>query len=214
LIGKRSKMNIKIIVYQVLVFTFYVANAMAQTNTSASINLVTDPANPKNAVIFDIQKTQKEIVIRFKKVDSIGKINLNENDLATIKRLMGKDANFFDSLTHDSLTYFQQKLDSIRKVNTYYKIDSTTIFKSTHNAYWQFLDKVLATPNAELERKQEIKNLSNTTFCFFKIKQYNQERNVYIESLEPKMYPILVKLINDTQAIMDAHRFVMERKRN
>jgi len=198
----------------ILIFILFGLRSFAQQPVLSSISIDGKPLDPKKAFDFKISKTETEIKIIYKKVDSIGKIIYAEEDLATIKRLLHKDNQFFDSLTKDSLVYFQHKLDLIKLANTYFKTDSTTIYKTTHYPYWKLVETILKTPDETLQKKQENKEILDGTFCFFTLKQNNNERNVYIEDTDSKIYPLLAKLVNESFEIMRAHQMVMGRKNN
>jgi hypothetical protein len=184
-----------IILYLAIIASF---NVLAQDIKQAKITIEVKPVDPKNGYSFELIKTNNEIKISYKRVDSIGKFSFSENDQQTIKRLLGKANVFFDSLSKDSLVYFQHKVDSIRNAHTYYITDSATIYKSSHPDYWKYLETILITPNAILEAKKQETNTSEQTYGFF--------------SLDPKAYPILTRLISDTMDIMNAFRSVKERK--
>lgn len=183
-----------------------------QIKTVSKIEIDAKPVDPKKGYSFELLKTTNEVKIYYKKVDSIAKFSFNEKDQGTIKRLLGKSGIYFDSLTLDSIAYFQHKVDSIRTANTYYSIDSATIYKTSHPAYWRFLETVLQTPNNVLEKKMSDITGTSPTYCFFTFTQNNNERALYTESLESSVYPILTKLVNDTMEIMKAHKQVMERR--
>ena len=198
----------------VLILLVFGLHSFAQQPISSSISIDGKPLDPEKAFDFKISKTATEIKITYKKVDSIGKITYAQEDLATIKRLLHKDNQFFDSLTKDSLAYFQHKLDLIRLENTYFKTDSTTIYKTTHYPYWKLVETILKTPDEVLQKKQGDKEITEGTFCFFTFKQNNGERKVYIEDTDPKIYPLLARLVNESLEIMKAHQTVMKRKNN
>ena len=203
-----NKMKIKLILYLMLfpILTF-------GQDALSKINIDVKPVDSKKGYIFQIYKMPNEVKIYYKTVDSSAKIVYNKKETVILIKMMemiGKPA--LDSLTNDSLTYFQRKIDSIKTANTFYKVDSATIYKSSHPAYWKFLEAVLATPNDVLTAKKETIESADQTYCFFTFIQNNEERQVFIESLNAKIFPILTKLINDTMAIMKAHKLVMERK--
>jgi hypothetical protein len=178
----------------------------------SKIEIEAKPSDPTKGYAIELIKLNNEVKIYYKKVDSIAKFSFGEKDQLTMKRLVGKTGVYFDSLTMDSIAYFQHKVDSIRTANTYFKIDSTTIYKTSHPTYWRYLETILRTPNSILEKKMSDITSKNPTYGFFTLTQNNNERAVYIESLEPKVYPLLSKLVNDTIDIMKAHKLVMERK--
>ena len=208
LLNKEMKKNL------IVIFILFGLRSIAQQPVLSSISIDGKPLDPKKAFDFKISKTATEIKIIYKKVDSIGKITYAEEDLATIKRLLQKDNQFFDSLTKDSIAYFQHKLDLIRLANTYFKTDSTTIYKTTHYPYWKLVETILKTSDEALQKKQDNKEIPDGTFCFFTFKQNNTERNVYIEDTNPKVYPLLGRLVNESFEIMKAHQMVMGRKNN
>lgn len=183
-----------------------------QKTEISKIEIEVKPTDPKKGYSFELIKTGNEVKIYHKQVDSIAKFSFAEKDQVTIKRLLSKADLYFDSLTKDSLAYFQHKVDSIRNVNTYYKTDSAAIYKSSHPAYWRYLETILLTPNDVLEKKAQENNGAGQTYCFFTFIQNSQERQIFIDSLDQKTYPLLTKLINDTMDIMKAHKLVMERK--
>ena len=178
----------------------------------SKIKIEAKPTDPQKGYSFELIKTQSEVKIYYKKIDSIAKFSVSDQDMATMKRLLGSANAYFDTLTRDSLSYYQQKIDSIKTANTYYKIDSATVYNATHSTYWRLLETILNTPNNVLNKKNTEINATDETYCFFTFLQNNQERPCISNSLEPKQYPLLVKLINDTKDIMKAHKLVMERK--
>ena len=190
---------------------FFALSSLGQPST---IVIEAKPLDPVKAFTFNIEKTQREIKIICIQVDSIGKIKYDEDDLFTIKRLIRKNDQFFDSLSNDSLLYFQRKIDSIRNKNTYYRRDSAAIYKSTHPAFWKLLETVFKTPDNALVQKQNAKQISDGTLCFFTVTQGQEQRKVYIEDIDHQSYPLLAKLVTDSEAIMKAHRQVMKRRNN
>lgn len=184
----------------------------AQSENASIIKIETKPVNPKDGFTIAIYKTDKDIKIFFSSIDSIGKVALPAQDLQAINRLVAK--NNLDSLEKDSLYHFQLKLDSVQKAHTAYKKDSTTVYKSTHKAYWQDVETIFKTPDQVLTKKQEQREVQDGTYCFFTIIQNKdqQDRYLFIENLDPKIYPQLVKLVNDTKTIIAAYQLVMKRK--
>lgn len=185
-----------------------------QNNEESGIKMEAKPSDSKKAFTFEIYKTAQEVKIVYRKVDSIGKITYSEKDKATLKKLVDKSGQFFDSMAKDSLAIFQQKLDSIKNANTFYRSDSTTVYKTTHGTYWKLLETIFQTSSATLEKKSKDEEEINATFYFFTLLQGpNKEiRYLSIDSSDPKMYPLLGKLIVDTEAIMHAHQTVMGKK--
>ncbi len=194
-----------------LLILFFTSNiTFGQMKGDAKIMIEARPVDPKKGYMLEIIKGENEVKIYQKRVDSIGKISFSEIDKKIMRRLISR-ANL-DSLTKDSIDYYQYKMDSLRTRNTYYKTDSASIFKSSHPNYWKSLETVLLTPNMVLEKKNSTFTSGDQTYCFFSFNQNNQERQVFIDSLDLVVYPILTKLVNDTVNIMKAHKQVMERK--
>jgi hypothetical protein len=185
--------------------------AFGQIADISKIEIKAKPIDPKKGYALELFKTDNEIKIYYHKVDSISRFSFSEKDQVIMKRLLGKKELYFDTLTKDSIAYFQHKIDSIRTANTFYKTDSATIYKSSHPVFWRYLEKILQTPNSILEKKLQQTETTDYWF-FFTITQNGQEREVFIDSLDQKSYPLLAKLINDTIDIMKAHKLAMEKR--
>lgn len=199
----------KQVIKAVFVFLFLPCAAFAQTQL---ITIDVKPIDPKKGYIIDLVKTQREVKVYYKSVDSIAKFSFSKEDEATIKGLIGRAQKGFDSLTNDSLAYFQRKIDSIKTANTYYQTDSASIYKSSHPAYWKLLETVLLASNDVLTAKKSTKESENQTYCFFTFIQNNEKRQVFIEALDATVYPILTKLVNESISIIKAHKQVMQQK--
>lgn len=197
----------------VIVFSLFSMQAVAQ-NATSSIFIDGKPVDPRKAFTFLITKKADQINLVYKTVDSIGKITYAEEDLVTIKKLINKSEQFFDSLSNDSLVYFQRKLDAIRVKNTYYKTDSTTIYKTSHPGYWKLLEAVLRTPSSVLATKKGMTKNTDGTYCFFTLKQNDEERNVHIDELDIQLYPLLTKLTNESFDVIRTFLIVKNRKNN
>jgi hypothetical protein len=197
-----------------MIFLLLPMLTFAQHVEESGIKIEAKPLDSKKGYIFEIYKAPTEVKVVYRKVDSIGKISYSEKDLLLINKLKDKPEEFFDSLGKDSLLHFQQRLDSIKNANTFYSSDSTTIYKTTHSTYWKLLETIFKAPNEVLENKIGNKEEVNVTFYFFTLLQGpNKEiRNLSTDSDDPKMYPLLGRLIGDTAAIIYAHQQVMKRK--
>lgn len=184
----------------------------AQENTTESILIVGKPVDPKKEFTFSISKKGNEINLKYKKVDSIGKLSYSIDDLATIKRLLKKKDKFFDSLSNDSLIYLQNKLEIARQKSTYYHTDSTSIYKTTHPVYWKLMETILKSPNHVLEKRQGGFPKDDGTYCFFTLTQRGQDRFVFIDQVDDRFYPLLSKLVNRSLEVITAHQTVMKKK--
>jgi hypothetical protein len=194
--------------------------AFGQDSTVSKIKIEVKPENPKKGYQFDIFKSENEIKIYQKQIDSTAKIIYNKTDLAAMVKYIGligsveKNDGSTGAINADSLYLIKKKMDSINEAYKIYKTDSTTIYKSTHKNYWQFLETIFTAPDEILANKGAASPINGETYCFFTIVENRTlpDRYLFIDSLDPKKYPLLVKLLNDTDAIMRAHRAVMEKK--
>lgn len=194
--------------------SFLALNVAAQRNLSSTIKIEGKPVDVRKEFVFVISKHSDDVTISYKSIDSISKLIYDNNDLNTINRLLKKSEVYFDSLSNDSLLYLQKKLDEIRHKSTYFKLDSTTVYKSSHPVYWKLLETILGTPNEELTKKRSVATDKDGTYCFFTLTQNNSERQVHIEEVNTNVYPLLSKLVNESFAIIQAHQIVMKKKNN
>lgn len=172
------------------------------------------PIDPKEGYIFNIYKTKDEIKIEYKKIDSIGKFAFDYEDKKIVSRLIRKTE--MDSLTKDSIDYYQRKLDTTKAANTFYKQENITVYKSTHKTYFKLIGDIVKTQDSILVKPQGNLQILPETYCFFTIEEGNnkEKRNFYIERLDVKFFPLLSKFVNETEAIAVAFKAVRERKNN
>ncbi|MDQ7947258.1 MAG: hypothetical protein REI78_05890 [Pedobacter sp.] len=175
------------------------------------IKLELKPEDPKKAYEMEILKTNESIKIVYRTVDSIAKIEVPTDDMQAIKRLVAKKT--LDSLESDSLYHFQQQIDSLKKAKTYFKSDSTVVFSSTHKNYFQFVETVLKSSDQVLTGQMAVPTSKTLLSCFLTMDYPNlQSRYLFIEALDPKSYPMVSKLVQDTEVIIRAHKSVMQKK--
>ena len=186
--------------------------SFAQSN-HISIKIEVKPTDPKMGYTFNLYKSKDEIKIEYKKIDSIGKVSLTNKDKKIIAGLIAKTE--IDSATKDSIDYYQRKLDTIKVANTFYSTDSMSVYKTTHKSYFKLLEDVINSQDSALVKPQGGLEIIGNTYCFFTINEgkVKEERKFYIECLEPKIFPILTKLVNDTNAIVQAYKAVRGRKK-
>lgn len=193
----------------ILVFLLLPLLSVAQSN-DLMMKVEVKPIDPKKGYTFELHRAKDEIRIEYKKVDSVGAFSFREEDKKIISRLIAKTD--IDSMTKDSIDYYQKKMDKIKEANTFYKQDNVSIYKTTHKNYFKFLESLLKTPDSILVEPQG--KILASTYCFVTIKEGNlkDERTFYVECLEPKIFPILAKLVNDTNEIVKAHKAVMGKR--
>lgn len=196
----------------IIAFLFLPLFSIAQSNQDLFIKIDVKPIDALKGYTFEIYRNKYEIKIVHRKVERIGKFSFSDEDKKIISRLILKIN--IDSLTQDSIAYYQNKLDAIKVANTTYKIDSMSIYKTTHKSYFKFLEEMVKIPDSILVEPQMKAEIKENTYCFFTIKEGRaiEKRVFYIECLEPKMFPILSKLVNDSNAIANAHKAVMDKK--
>lgn len=187
--------------------------SFAQSN-DVSIKIEVKPTDPKMGYTFNLYKSKDEIKIEYKKIDSIGKFAFDPEDKKIVTRLIRKTE--MDSLTKDSIDYYQRKLDTIKAANTFYKQENISVYKSTHKNYFKLVDDIIATQDSVLVKPQGNLEITPDTYCFFIVDdgKSKEKRNFYIERLDVKIFPLLTKFVNDTQAIAEAYKVVRERKNN
>lgn len=184
--------------------------SVAQDKKEVFIKMEIKPVDIKKGQTFEIYKNGDEIKIVYKKIDSVKKFSFTDEDKKIVSRLIAKAD--IDSMTKDSLDYYQLKLDAIKESNTFYNPDSVYIYKTTHKSYFKFLEDFTKMPDSILVNPQGSERIIENTYCFFTIAEDKQKRAFYIESLDVKRYPILTKLINDTEVIIRSFKTVRERK--
>ena len=187
--------------------------SFAQSN-DISIKIEVKPTNPKMGYTFNLYKSKGEIKIEYKKIDSIGKVAFDPEDKKIVTRLIRKTE--MDSLTKDSIDYYQRKLDTIKAANTFYRQENISVFKNTHKNYFNLLDNIIATQDSILVKPQGNLEIIPDTYCFFMVDEGKgkEKRNFYIERLDVKIFPLLTKLVNETLSIAEAYKAVRERKNN
>lgn len=180
-------------------------------NFASRINIEVKPVDPKNGYELTITKFRDNIQLIYRKIDSIGKVPIAKEDRELINRLVTKDS--LDSAESEQLHQLEKQIESLKKGYTFYKTDTIDIYKSTHKNYWQFLETIFQTPDEILTKKLTNNAAKDATFCFFTLDHPQQKlRYLLIESLDVKTYPLLVKLVNDTDEIVRSYRQAMKRK--
>jgi len=187
--------------------------SLAQSN-DVYIKIEVKPNDPKQGFSFNLYKFKDEIKIEYKKIDSIGKFAFDSEDKKIVTRLIRKTE--MDSLTKDSIDYYQKKLDVMKAENTFYKVDHLSVYKSTHKNYFKLIEDLMIKPDSVLVKPQGNVEIIPDTYCFFIVDQGKgkEKRNFYIERLDVKMFPLLTKFVNETHAIAEAYKAVRERKNN
>ena len=186
--------------------------SFAQSKKDVFVKMEIKPIDAKKGYTFEVYKTEDEIKIDYKKIDSVRKFSFSDEDKKIISRLIEKTD--IDSMSKDPLDYYQSKLEAIKESNTFYQQESMSIYRTTHKSYFKFLEEVIKIPDSILVEPQTKETISANTYCFFTITEGigKEKRTFYIECLEPKIYPILTKLVNDTDAIVKAYKTAKERK--
>jgi hypothetical protein len=177
------------------------------------IKIEAKTVNIKGSFIFVITKTDNDIKVVYKSVDSIGQLNFSEKDLTTLKNIKTRTTRFLENLSADSIAFYQHQLDSLIGLKIFYKSDSTTVYQTTHNNYWKLVETIFKTPDVVLEKKTGTRGTINTIYLF--TLQYgvaNMDRRIQIDSDNEKDYPLLGKLLRDSDAIIKAHQKVMGRR--
>lgn len=195
-----------------IVFLLLPLLSFAQDKKEVFIKMEIKPIDAKKGYTFDIYKTEDEIKIDYKKIDSVRKFSFSDEDKRIVSRLIAKTD--IDSMSKDSLDYYQSKLEAIKESNTFYKQESISIYRTTHKSYFKFLEGLIKIPDSILVEPQKGETIKANTYCFFTITEglKKEKRTFYIECLEPKIYPLLTKLINDTDMIVKAYKIAKDRK--
>jgi hypothetical protein len=177
------------------------------------IKIEAKTANPKEAFNIMITKTTNEIRVVYHNVDSIGKMDFSDRDLATLNNIKIRTTRFLETLSTDSIRFYQNQIDSLINMKTFYKSDSASVYETTHYDYWKLIENVFKTPNMILEKRNGKGGTIGTIYLItLQYGSANTNRYFQIDSNDQKVYPLLGKLLNDTEGIIKAHQKVMGKK--